>query len=269
MADLKLSACVELLFTEGDRPFVERVRAAAAAGCDGIEFWSWRDKPLDALADAVAETGVAVPMIVVDPFVDLVDAGRLPELLDAVRGSAVAARRIGCQALVAVSGNTLPGVDATDQNDAIVRALRAAGPVADEHGIKVLLEPLNTRVDHPGTYLSSTSLGLDLVEQVDRPEVGLLYDVYHSVVMDEDPADVLRGRGELLGHVHVADTNGRHQPGTGGIDWDRTIAVLLDAGYRGFVGMEYGPTVDSAESMRLLRSTLSSRGDSLWPAPTS
>jgi len=260
MTDLKLSACVEMLFTEADRPFADRVRAAAAAGCDGIEFWSWRDKPLDALADAVSETGVAVPMMVVDPFFGLVDAGRLPEFVEAVRASAVAARRIGCQALVAVSGNALPGVDAADQNEAIVRCLRAAGPVAGEHGIKLLLEPLNTRVDHPGTYLSSTSLGLDLVEQVARTEVGLLYDVYHSVVMDEDPAEVLRGRGQLLGHVHVADTNGRHEPGTGSIDWDRTVAVLLDAGYRGFVGMEYMPTVDSAESFQLLRGALSARG---------
>ena len=141
-----------------------------------------------------------------------------------------------------------------------MRALRAAGPVVGEHGIKLLLEPLNTRVDHPGTYLSSTSPGLDLVEQVDRPEVGLLYGVYHSVVMDEDPAEVLRGRGDLLGHVHVADTNGRHQPGTGSIDWDRTIAVLLDAGYRGFVGMECIATVNSADSIQLLRSALNSKG---------
>jgi hydroxypyruvate isomerase len=259
MSDLKLSACVEMLFTEADRSFVERVRAAAAAGCEGIEFWSWRDKPLDALADAVAETGVGVPMMVVEPFIELVDAGRLPEFVEAVRGSAVAARRIGCQALVAVSGNALPGVDAADQNEAIVRSLRAAGPVAGDHGIKLLLEPLNTRVDHAGTYLSSTSLGLDLVEQVDRPQVRLLYDVYHSVVMDEDPAEVLHGRGELLGHVHVADTNGRHEPGTGSIDWDRTIGALLDAGYRGFVGMEYRPTVDSAASMNLLRETITSR----------
>jgi hydroxypyruvate isomerase len=258
MSDLKLSACVEMLFTEADRPFVDRVRAAAEAGCEGIEFWSWRDKPLDALADAIAETGVAVPMMVVDPFFALVDAGRLAEFVEAVRGSAVAARRIGCRALVAVSGNALSGIDAADQNEAIVGCLRAAAPVAGEHGIKLLLEPLNTRIDHPGTYLSSTSLGLDLVERVDRPEVRLLYDVYHSVVMGEDPAEVLRDRGELLGHVHVADTNGRHEPGTGSIDWDRTIAVLLDAGYRGFIGMEYRPTVDSADSMQLLRDALGS-----------
>jgi hydroxypyruvate isomerase len=260
MADLGLSACIELLFTEGERPFAERVRAAAQAGCDGIEFWSWRDKPFDELAEAVAETGVAVPMMVVDPFVGLVDARRSAEFVNAVRGSALAAQRIGCQALVAVSGNTLPDVAAADQSDAIVRSLRAAAPVAGEHGVKLLLEPLNTRIDHPGTYVSSTSLGLDLVELVDRPEVGLLYDVYHSLVMGENPEEVLHGRGHLLGHVHVADTDGRHQPGTGTIDWDRTIAILLDAGYRGFVGMEYRPTIDSADSFELLRSVLTAKG---------
>jgi hydroxypyruvate isomerase len=258
MPDLELSACIELLFTEHERPFVERVRAAAAAGCDGVEFWSWQDKPLDELADVVVETGVAVAMMVVDPFVDLVDARRSTEFVEAVRGSALAAKRIGCRALVAVSGKALADVPAAEQNEAIVRSLRAAAPVAGEHGVTLLLEPLNTRIDHPGMYLSSTSLGLDLVERIDRPEVRLLYDVYHSVVMGEEPAEVLHGRGDLVGHVHVADTNGRHEPGTGSIGWDRTISVLLDAGYRGFVGMEYSPTVDSADSMRLLNSVVSS-----------
>jgi hydroxypyruvate isomerase len=260
--DLRLSACIELLFAEAGRPVADRVRAAAAAGCDAIEFWTWRDKPLEDIADAAAETGVAVSMMIVEPPGHLVDPARRPEFLQAMRESAAAAARIGCQAVVAVSGNARQGASNADQDQAIVDGLRDAAPIAGEHGVRLLFEPLNTNRDHPGTYVSRTELALDLVEHVDRPGVGLLYDVYHSVMMGEEPARVLEGRGEWIGHVHVADTNGRHEPGTGTIDWAQTIAVLRGVGYRGFVGLEYVPTVESAKSMHVLRDAIS-----VTPAP--
>jgi hydroxypyruvate isomerase len=260
--DFKLSACIDVLFAEGGRPFADRVRAAAAAGCDGIEFWTWRDKPLDDIAAAAAETGLAVPMMIVEPQGHLVDPARRPEFLEAVRESAAAAARIGCRALVAVSGNGRPQASVAEQDQAIVDALRAAAPIAGERGVKLLLEPLNTSRDHPGTYLSQTVLGLALVDRVDRPEVGLLYDVYHSVMMGEELAQVLDGRAGRIGHVHVADTDGRHEPGTGTIDWARTIAGLRGAGYHGFVGLEYLPTVDSAKSMHVLRDAINLSGAS-------
>ena len=256
MTDLPLSACVELLFAEGSPPFPDRIRAAAAAGCDGIEFWEWRHKPLEAIAEAVAETGVAVTMMVVEPRSRLVDPSTLPEFLAGVRDSAAAAARIGCRAVVALSGTTLDDASAADQNDAIVAALQAAAPIAAEHGVLLLLEPLNSRIDHPGEYLSGTTLGLNLVERVDRPGVALLHDVYHSAIMGERPVEVLAGRGELVGHVHVADTEGRHEPGTGAIDWPHVVSGLRAIGYRGFVGLEYAPTVDSAQSMRFLRGAI-------------
>lgn len=256
MSRFQLSACLELLFCDSAQQVPGRVRAAAQAGCDGVEFWTWREKPLDAVAAAAADAGLAVTMMIVEPQGHLVDPTRLPEFLHAVRESADAAARIGCRSLVAVSGNARPRASAVEQNDAIVRALRAAAPIAGERGVSLLLEPLNTRRDHPGCHLSDTVLGLDLVERVDRPEVRLLYDVYHSVMMGEEPARVIDGRGELLGHVHVADTDGRHEPGTGTVDWGHTISVLWDAGYRGFLGLEYLPTVDTVESMRAIRDAL-------------
>jgi hydroxypyruvate isomerase len=254
--DLRLSACVELLFAEGSPPIHDRIRAAAAAGCEGVEFWGWRDRQLDSIAEAVAETGVTVPMTCVQPMGHLVDASRHAEFVSAVAESVVAASEIGCRNLVVTSGGTLQGVSAREQDDAIVSALQAAAPIVRDHGIKILLEPLNTRVDHPGTYLFSTKRGLDLVELVNQPEVGLLYDVYHSVMMGERPAEVLDGRGSLVGHVHVADLDGRHEPGTGTIDWRQTLADLRDAAYRGPIGLEYWPTVDSSESVRRARMAL-------------
>jgi hydroxypyruvate isomerase len=242
-----------LLFAEGAPPVADRIRAAARAGCEGVELWTWRDKPLDTIAEVVAETGVAIPLIVVQAQGrHTVEPADSPSFLAAVFESAQAASRIGCRALVTVSGKERPDASPEEQDDAIVAALRDAAPIVREHGIELLLEPLN-RSDHPGVRLSTTPHGLDLVERVDRPEIRLLHDVYHSAVMGEQTATVLAGRGELVGHVHVADTPDRHQPGTGDIDWPLTIGALRGAGYRGFLGLEYLPTIESTDSMQALK----------------
>jgi hydroxypyruvate isomerase len=251
-----LSACIELLFAEEQRPVEERIRAAGAAGCEAVELWTWRDKPLDALAAAATEAGMEVTMTIVEPQGRIVDPACHEAFLAAVADSVVAATRIGCRALAVTSGLERPEASAEEQDDAIAAALRDAAPIAAEHGVTLLLEPLNTRVEHPGTYLSSTTHGLDLVERVGRPEVRLLYDLYHSVMMGEPPEEVLAGRGHLIGHVHVADSGGRHEPGTGEIDWPRALAALRAAGYRGPIGLEYIPTVESAASMRVLQETI-------------
>jgi hydroxypyruvate isomerase len=250
MSDFQLSASIDMLFTDGALALPDRVRAAAAAGCEGIEIGLWRNKPLDEITEAVAESHVTVVMMIIEPQIRIVDPDCRSEFLAAIQESTAAASRVGCRTLMAASGETLPGVRAADQDDAIVSALRAAAPIAAEHGVKLLLEPLNTRRDHQGMYLSSTALGLDLVERVDRPEVGLLYDIYHSAMMGEEPVAVLGGRADLVDHVHVADTNGRHEPGTGTIDWPTAMTGLRNVGYDGFVGLEYIPTVESATSMR-------------------
>jgi hydroxypyruvate isomerase len=197
--DFTLSASTEVLFADGGRPLADRVRAAAAAGCERIDFWTWRDQPLEHIAAAAAGTGLAAPMMIVGPPGRLVDPARSPEFLEAVRESAAAAARNGCRAPVAMSGNGRPEASAAEQDQAIVDALQAAAPIAGERGVELLLEPPSAARDHAGTYLAQTMLGLALLERVDRPAVGLLDDVYHSVMMGEEPARVLAERAERIG----------------------------------------------------------------------
>ena len=90
-----------------------------------------------------------------------------------------------------VSGDARPGVERSRQRDAITEALLRAAPIASKAGVRLLLEPLNTRVDHPGYFLDSTAEALEVINDVDDPAVRLLYDLYHSIVMGEDPQQVL------------------------------------------------------------------------------
>jgi len=130
-----------------------------------------------------------------------------------------------------------------------VKVFREAARLLEGSGVVIAIEPLNDRVDHPGYYLTSTVEGLDIVDEVDRPEVRLLYDIYHSAMMGEHTEDVLDGRVDRIAHVHLADTQGRGQPGSGTMDWAARIDWLESHGYGGFIGLEYRPTIGTLNSL--------------------
>lgn len=248
------SACIEWLFKEEYPDIADRVRAAHRAGLKHVEFHLWRDKPVDRLAEALEETGVVLTGFVVEPRRSLVDPAEHAEFLDAVRDSLAVARRLGSPPLVVASGFTRADVPRETQRAAAVRALKAAALLAEAAGVELVLEPLNTRIDHPGMFLSNTRDALDIVEEVASPNLKLLFDAYHSAVMGEDLEDVLAGRIHLVRHVQIADLPGRNEPGTGDIDWTDRLARLKALGYDGAIGLEYRPTRDAAASLAMARS---------------
>ncbi|QDX26187.1 TIM barrel protein [Sphingomonas suaedae] len=249
-----LSSCIEWQFADaGDLD--ARLRAARAAGFELAEFHLWRDKPVDALATALAETGMRLTSLCVDPRRSIVDPGERDEMVDAVRETIAATAVLGKPNLIVASGFRVEGMSEEEHFANAVAALRAAADLAEEAGVMLLLEPLNTRL-FATMYLVSTTLGLDLVEAVDSPNLRLLYDVWHSAVMGEDMAQVLAGRMHLVAHVQVADMPDRNEPGTGNVDWDQVRQTLRDLGYAGAIGLEYFPTMPMDQSLAQSRRML-------------
>jgi hydroxypyruvate isomerase len=251
----ELSVCTEMLFREFGEPMsLAQLRAVKGAGIDAVEFWFWRNKDIDAVERALGETGLSTITMVSEPQSQAVDPSRQDEFVTAVRESLPIAQRLGIPNLVLVAGDTQEVATDGEQRKALTDALRAAAPYAEEAGITLVLENLNSRIDHVGTYLSSTPLALEILRDVESANVKMLYDLYHSVVMDEDPAEVLAGAIDLIGHVQVADHPGRHEPGSGLVDWKKQIRTLRRLGYQGAVGLEYTPsTGNSTESLRHIR----------------
>lgn len=150
--------------------------------------------------------------------------------------------------------NLLAGAsEDTDENDlALLQNIRLASEALSEEAIPLVIEPVNT-IDVPNFALPRAKAALDVIAELDLPGVKLQLDVYHSLMMDEDPLDILREHIEDIGHIQIADVPGRHQPGTGVVDWKVLFATLAIAEYEGAVGLEYIPDGATELSFGMLK----------------
>src|SRR5690606_1879585 len=164
--------------------------------------------------------------------------------------------RLGAPILICQSGPLLAGLDRPRQHEALTIAMARSAEMLKGSGVRLGLEPLNDRVDHPGYYLTSTQEGLDIVAAVNRPEIGITYDLYHSMVMGEDPEAVIAGRLDRVVHLHIADHPGRNQPGSGTLPLREKLEWLRAEGYGGTVGLEFRPTGTTAEALAQMRGSL-------------
>ena len=257
------SACIEWLFAREAAAPADRIRLARAAGLSAVEFWSWRDKDIDALKAALDQYAISLTGFVSEPMAPLTDPAAHETFLHGLEESVSIAQRLGARNLIAQAGNERTDIPRAAQRDSIETCLTKAADILAGTGVTLLLEPLNTRIDHPGYYLHSTAEGLAIIAAVARPEIRLLYDIYHAAVMDERPETILNGSIELIGHVHLADAPGRGEPGSGTMDWQARVSWLRQAGYDGAIGLEYRPSGSTLQSLQPLLAAAA--GDALTP----
>jgi len=246
-----------ILFTE--LPLPERPAAARAAGFDAVEFWWPFDRSVPTnqeMADfvaAVRDAGVRLVGLNF-PAGDMPGGdrglvswpGRSEEFRAGVECAVSIGEQLGVRAFNALYGNRLDGVDGAEQDRLAVDNLAFAAGAADRIGAAVLVEPVSGAPRYP---LLTAADALAVVGSVPADNVRLLADLYHlSVNGDDVDAVIARYAGEI-GHVQVADSPGRHQPGTGRLPIGRWLTALDEAGYAGWVGLEYVPDGPSAASL--------------------
>ncbi|TQM01818.1 hydroxypyruvate isomerase [Pseudonocardia kunmingensis] len=249
-----------ILFTE--LPLLERPSAARAAGFDAVEFW-WPfadavpgDRDVDGFVTAVRDAGVAlVGLNFAAGDMPSGDRGlvswpaRSTEFRDNVAVTVGIGAQLGTRAFNALYGNRVDGADPAEQDELAVHNLAAAAAAAAEIDAVVLLEPVSGAPRYPLLRAADAIAVADRVhEATGAGNVALLADLYHLTVNGDDVDAVIARHADRIGHVQIADHPGRGEPGTGGIDLDRHLAALQDAGYDGWVACEYKPTATSAES---------------------
>jgi hydroxypyruvate isomerase len=247
---LAFSACLEMLFAE-EPDFSARVALAKGAGFQAVEFWRWTNKDIPALRAACVAADLPVAALVAEPMIALTDPANHASFLAGLKDTIEVAKALGAPVLIAQTGNDLAGISRAEQTAALVAGLKASAEVLRGSGVRFGIEPLNTLIDHKGYFLSDTAEGFAILDQVDRPEIGMVYDIYHSAVMGES-AEVIAGRAEQIFHVHLADHPGRHEPGTGQVDLKSRIIRLEAEGYTGPFGCEFRPRTSSATAVKAL-----------------
>ena len=253
---MKSSVCIEMVFTE--YPFLERIERTAEAGFDAIEFWNWDNKDLPAIKAAVDKAGLGIAAFQANLGGTLVHPGHRDSFVASIRKSLDKAQELGAPSVFLLTDELgddrsvrfqFPELGEEEKYQSVLGGLAALAPLAEEAGVTLVLEPLNTRADHPGYFLNRSHIGFELVREVDSPHIKVLYDIYHMQVMEGNVIETLTGNLDVIQHVHVADVPGRHQPGTGELNFGNIFRALREASYDKYVGFELDPTVPSEEAM--------------------
>jgi hydroxypyruvate isomerase len=245
--------CANLTMLYGEHDFLDRFAAAAADGFEGVEFLFPYDFEKEALAERLRRHGLTQVLHNL-PAGDWAGGergiaslpGREGEFQDGVGRAIDYAAALGCRQVNCLAGIPTPGTSPEEARRTLIENLRFAAPRLAEAGIKLLLEPVNTR-DIPGFFVNRSAQAMAIIEEVGSDNLHLQYDFYHAQVMEGDLVATFKRLKGKIAHVQIADNPGRHEPGTGEINYPFVFATLDAEGYAGWVGCEYKPkgrTVD-------------------------
>ncbi len=236
-------------------PFEERLEKVAEAGYHAVELvneyekWSPDDfrrasaklRSLQIVVDAMAGvwSGIANPQTI-DKF-----------LADLTRFAPIA-EQLQCPAIIVLSGNRVEGVSHEAHHQACIESLKRAAEIADKRSLTLLLENIDPE-ENPKYYLTSVAEGFEIIRQVDHPRVKFLYDFYHEQISEGNLIEKLEKNIAQAGLFHIADVPGRHEPGSGEINYLSIYRKLAQLNYRGYVAMEFEPAGDPVTSLRAAR----------------
>ncbi len=249
----RFAANLSMLFTE--LPFPERFAAARGAGFRYVEYmfpYAFPAGELRALLDDNGLTQVLFNLPAGDWAAGdrgiAVDPGRTAEFRRGVELAVAYAEALGVGRLNCLAGKPPVGVRTSEAAETLADNIAHAADVLAGHGLTLVIEAVN-HFDIPGFLLHRTEQVEAIIETADRPNVAIQYDIYHAQREEGELAGTLAAYIEQIGHVQVADTPGRHQPGTGEINFPFLFAELDRLGYAGFVGLEYVPVPDTLSSL--------------------
>jgi hydroxypyruvate isomerase len=250
-----------------DMPFLERIRKAAELGYDAIEFWNWDTKDLPAVKKTADEVGIDILTFQSNRGGTLINPEQRELFTSGIQESLNKANEMGVKNLFLLTDelgpdrNVLyhfPGLSPSIKYQSVLDGLKILAELAQAADVTLNLEVLNTKVDHAGYWLEHVEVGFDLIQKVANPNLRLLYDCYHIQIMDGNLIPNLTEYIDLIGHIHVADTPGRHEPGTGEINYVNIFKALQGAGYDRYVGMEFEPSGEPVTAAKNALSMLKS-----------
>jgi hydroxypyruvate isomerase len=247
----KFAANLSLMFNE--HPFLERFGAAASAGFKFVEYQYPYEFGKAEVAAAARAAGLGVVLHNLPPDTRTAcDPARTADFESGVALAIEYALAAGCKQLNCLVGNVPEGVGAETARATLVANLRYAAQHTKQAGIRLLTEPINTR-DVPGFYLNHTRQAVELIEVVGSDNLFVQYDIYHMQIMEGDLAKTIEANLAHIAHIQFSDNPGRHEPGTGEINFPFLFGFIDRIGYAGYLSAEYRPAGDTAAGLDWLQ----------------
>jgi 2-dehydrotetronate isomerase len=249
---LRIEPNLRWLFTE--LPMLDRYAAAARAGFRGVEVAFPYEYPAREIAKRLDDNGLTLVQILTPCNWEAGERGiaalpdRVADFRDSVKTALEFAVQVGKPMVHAMAGNIPAGLDRRRCFDVFVENIAFAASCAADHGITIILEPC-CRARFPDYLYRRLDEGVEVIKQVDRPNVKLCYDTFHVQSEEGSLTDRLKDLFPYIGHIQVGDVPGRHEPGTGEINFPFILRQIEELGWKGWIGCEYSPSGGTTETL--------------------
>ena len=260
---VEIAACIEPFFLS--MSYEKRIERIHSLGFRAYEFW-FHDKRFDGKEliddmkdfDLIAELNEKYGLKTVDfvynhpdggvraALIDRRDRNRLLDNLERMIGYA---KKIGCKRFISGSGNRVSGMRPEEAVENMIEVLKDMMKICDREDITLLIEPFNTRVDHPDYFLDDPSVCVDILKKVNHKNAKMLFDIYHMQIMSGNIVSFIREHIGYIGHFHIAGVPGRHEPNNCELNYRYILEEIEKTGYSGYAGLEYWPTMDDEASL--------------------
>lgn len=255
---MKFSVCIDMMFAHHD--FENRIAAVRATGMEAVEFWKWTNKDVDLVCRQLSDNNLDFAIFNIDCADEklsydlsrgILNAGRKEELLVALKESAPIYKKLGASAMIVLVGETIEGMSREAQIENVYECLSYVKDYAEQAEITLIVEPLNA-TDRQNYFMPEASVLMDILRRVGSPRIKMLYDIYHQHMTGDFDMDFVRENLPFIGHFHVADCPGRHEPGTGSVDYVSILRQIDAMGYDGYFGLEYRATIPDEKTLAFL-----------------
>ena len=235
----------------GNLPFEQRLEKMAEAGYGAVElggeFGHWKDEDFRRANNKKRSLNIEF-----DATGGMVQGLAYPGFLAMLRDFLPIADKLECGTVIVLSGSRMEGLPRAAQHEACIETLKRAGDIMAKHGSTLLLESLDPE-ESPNCFLTSVAEGFEIIRKVDNPHVKFLCDLYHEQIAEGNLIEKLQKNIDYVNLLHIADVPGRHEPGTGEINYANIFRKLAELKYDRYVAMEFLPTGDPVESLRAAR----------------
>ena len=238
---MKLSICMDMHYPE--LAFEEKIEKAKELKVDAIEFWKWTNKDIDAIENSGANISVfnlcsVDANLTNDLLKGILNTERKEELLEAIKETAPVYKRLKAKGLIALIGENKEDVSYEKQLENVYESLLYIKPYLEEKNINLFVEPLND-IDRKNYFLPYCTPLFEIIKKVNSKNIKVLYDIYHQNMMNDFSLEQVLENIDLIGHFHIADCPGRHEPGTGDVDYVTILKAIKKSGFDGYAGFEF------------------------------